>query len=179
MNDDLEERLRSLRPAALPQDLMRGLRSAEPTSRMQRSWPWKAAWHGDLRRSRVLAGAGLLAASVLIFANISPLRQRRSDSTGRLPTAHQAAAFAVLPQEHAAASTDHGRGVPFDFTGFRSGPFPTYAVLSSDPDARSAGGFHLEVPAGPVRFDCGYTLVRNDFNNYPFGKLNLNVSDSF
>ena len=179
MNDDLEDRLRALRPAALPRDLLRSLRSAEPSTPAERAWPWVADFLGLFPQPGQLAAAGLVGASVLVLAVWSLPGSRHPGSPGRLPHTRQATTATALPQEDTAASADHRRGVPFDLDGFHDAPLLTGAVLSGGLGTRSGGGFHLEMPAGRVRLDCGYTLVGNDFNNYPFGKFNLNVSDSF
>ena len=57
MNDDLEERLRALQPAALPSDLMRDLRAAEPPS------PGKIRW---LRFALPLSAAAALALAFVL-----------------------------------------------------------------------------------------------------------------
>ena len=179
MNDDLEERLHELRPAALPRDLRRSLRSADASFQTKRDWRWVAALLGQFRQSRRLIGAGWLAASALAFAVWSLLLPRPLDLPGRFANTVQATNVKARPQENVAFRADHGRGVPFDFNSFRSAPLLTYAARSGGPNTKFGGGFHLETPAGPIQLDCGYTLAGNKSDNDLFGEFNLNVSDSF
>ena len=179
MNDDLEERLCELRPAALPRDLLRSLRSAEPSVRTKRGWRWIATFFGHFRQPQRLVSAGLLAASVLAFAVCSLPLPRHPGLPSNFFNASQATNAKSRLQGSADLRADYGRGVPFDFTGFRAAPLLTYAARSGGPNTKFGGVFHLETPAGPIRLDCGYTLASNDLDNYLFGEFNLNASDSF
>ena len=52
-----------------------------------------------------------------------------------------------------------------------------YAVLDAGLSVEPAGRFTLDIPTGPIRLNCAYSVISNDPVASLFGRFNFNVSN--
>ncbi len=178
MNDDLEERLASLRPATPPRELMRRLRSAASSEPAKRFQPWMVALLDAVIGPWPLALAGMLAAAALIFALQLTFRPDHPQPLRRAPiiltNVDPKHVVAVIDTRGVAARNppqpEQQPGASFDLQ---------FAALGNTLNPRASGGFHLETPSGPIRLDCGYALPGNEPASGLLGRFNFDARDSF
>ena len=188
MNDDLEQELSRLRPAAPPPALLHRLHACPPRARS----PW---WQRLLSENPValapwqVTATGAMALLVLtlvlrglILPSAAPTGSVSIRPTGSSPAPVVAAADpAPLTQgDHASQASDPSTLAPgapgvalLDSAAVRVDLGGNYAALGSALLPTSASGFDLEVPTGPIRLNCGGLPLVNDGSERPFGRLNL------
>lgn len=186
--EDLEQELAALRPAAAAHDLMRKLRAAPPQVRMWRFW-------------RVLFATApqpvlvFVACAALLLASVSlALAWRKLVPHPPTPGVSRPAVMAKIRLYPVAdptidSSTTGLSGVTdtkhdFSTPANLQGAFAAFsrlrvglALLGSGADLSSKGDFDLETTGGQFCLKPDAALFGNGLRESPFGKFNLNGND--
>ncbi len=193
MNDELEQELAALRPAAAAPDLMKKLRVALPRAQVKRFWPVSFGESGQ-PASTLLACAALLLASALLAAAwrafVSP--RPTPEVTGPTGVAQIENPPAVDPARESAAAKPAGGsgGMKPDFSSpenmrktlaafdhFRVGLDVGLAALGGINRSPVRSDFDLDATGGPFRLVPAAFLPGSGPREPLFGQFNLNGND--